>query len=78
MPVCVRSPVVLDLVLDPLGVFVDELQDLLAKLLLPVAVALHGVEPVHVQQVRGHVTLEKSGGKRLKQKETNNCSFVAL
>ena len=54
-----------DLVLDPLEVLVDEVQNLLTELFLAAAVAVYRVEPVHVEQLRGDEPLKVSGSIRL-------------
>ncbi len=52
-------------VLDPLGVGVQVLLDRLANLLLPVAVAVDGVLPVHAQHVVGQLALEVASATSL-------------
>jgi hypothetical protein len=54
-----------DLVLDPLEVLVDEVQNLLTEFFLAAAVAVDRVDPVHVEQLRGDEPLKISGSIRL-------------
>ncbi len=56
----------LDFVLDPFRVVIDMLQNLLAKLFLALAVTVHSVDPVHVEEFVGYVTFKVAGCISLK------------
>ena len=73
-PVGIGVPQRPDLGAGPPEVLGEELDGLVADLLLALAVALDGVEPVHVEHLRGEVALHDARGEGLVD-ETQKDSY---
>ena len=65
MPIWFPPPFSGHVLLRPEGVLVDEIDNFSTCLLFALAIAVHGVEPVHVEDLRGEVALGEAGGKSL-------------